>query len=64
MEKYYVYVNGNHLDSDGFFDLRDAYNFAIENGGDEIEKMIWNEEKDYQNRCMADNYETVWRKEN
>jgi len=60
--KYYVWKDGEHADADGFFDYKDALNYAIENGADEIEKTIWNTELAYQSREPADNFEVVWKK--
>lgn len=60
VERYQVWFTNDHTDL--FEDFEDAYAFAIENNGIEIEKLIWNNEEDYSNYAMADDFITVWRK--
>ena len=60
--KYYVYKNGEHADADGFFDLIDAKEHALEVGADEIEETIWEDSYDYQHNNFADRFRVVWRR--
>ena len=54
IHKYYVWKDGEHADSDGFFDYEDAIEYAKEIDADEIEKTTWYSQLSYQNREPAD----------
>ena len=64
IEKYYVWKDNDHADADGFFDYDDAYEYAMEINADEIEVARWKDESAYEERQPADDFKTVWRKEN
>lgn len=62
MEKYQVWVGNDH--SDLFDSWEDAFNWALENNGTEIEKLIWNSEESYNNYEPADEFEPCWSRDN
>lgn len=60
MEKYQVWVGNDH--SDLFDSFEDAFEWALNNNGTEIEKLIWYTEESYLNYELADEFETVWKR--
>lgn len=62
IEKYYVWKNGNHADTDGFWNYDEAYEYAMEIEADEIELARWHEESAYEKYQPADDFKTVWRR--
>lgn len=63
VEKYYVWKNNDHADTDGFWNYDEAYKYAKSIEADEIEKTCWKTDKAYENGEPADNFITVWKKE-
>ena len=61
--KYYVWHNDERICDDGFYNFEDAFKYAQDYDGNEIEKTVWHSEEVYQNREPADEFETVWRRE-
>lgn len=58
--KYFVYKDDENMTGgDAFGDLEEAYEFCIENGGDTIERLIWNDYDSYRSNS-ADDYKIVW----
>ena len=62
IEKYYVWKNGNHADTDGFWNYDEAYEYVMEIEADEIELARWHGESAYEKYCPADDFKTVWKR--
>lgn len=58
--RYQVWYGFDH--GDLVNDYNDALKEAIENDGDEIEELIWDSEKSYEEYKPADQFKIVWRK--
>ena len=60
VERFQVWYGDDH----GYlcYDYEDALKEAKENGGDEIEKLTWFNEDDYEDGKPADVFKVVWRK--
>lgn len=63
IEKYYVWKNNDRICHDGFFEYEDAFEYALKNKADEIEKAIWNNKEAYNNYEPADDFVVVWEKD-
>lgn len=59
VEKYQVWIGLDHTDL--FDNFEDALEFLKAENGNEIEKLVWNNEDDYENYEMADDFVTVYR---
>ena len=62
IEKYYVWKDNDHADTDGFYDYDEAYECAMKVNADEIERTCWESEESYENGNPADYFEVVWRR--
>ena len=64
MEKYYLWKIDERFMETGFDTFEEAFEIAMNNNCvTEIEKTIWYDEEDYQNRKPADEFETVWKRQ-
>lgn len=63
MEKFYLWKTDERFTETGFDTFEEAFEIAMNNNCVvEIEKTIWYNEEDYQNRKPADEFETVWKR--
>lgn len=60
---YYVFNNGEKICNGGFFDVKDAIEYARAINANEVEAAIWNSNDDFDNGEFADEFITVWKGE-
>ena len=58
--KYYIWKDDERFTEEGFENMDEAIEYAIENKCTEVERTEWDSEEAYQNREPADRFRTVW----